>query len=77
MTEPVTITSVEFTSYKAFDRFSVSLQSMNVLVGPNNSGKSTIIGALRILAEAVKRARAKGAEIVPGPSGERRGYPIY
>lgn len=49
---------------------------MNVLVGPNNSGKSTVLSALRTLAEALKKARSKGAERVPGPAGMRIGYRI-
>lgn len=53
------ITSISFRRYKAFQEFSISLQEFNVLVGPNNSGKSTIIGALRILGEGIRRARAK------------------
>jgi len=49
---------------------------MNVLVGPNNSGKSTVLSALRTLAEALKKARAKSAERVHGPAGMRTGYRI-
>lgn len=46
---------------------------MNVLVGPNNSGKSTIISALRILEVALRRAKTKNAESVRIPEG-RYGY---
>jgi energy-coupling factor transporter ATP-binding protein EcfA2 len=53
------ITSIAFRRYKAFQDFSISLQEFNVLVGPNNSGKSTIIGALRILSEGIRHARAR------------------
>ena len=42
---------------------------MNILVGPNNSGKSTIISAFRILDVALKKARLRKAEKVPVPSG--------
>ena len=65
------ITSVRFTRYKAFENFQISLQDFNVLVGSNNAGKSTIIGAFRILAEGMRRARAKKAEPldVPGFTG--------
>lgn len=42
---------------------------MNVLVGPNNSGKSTIISALRILEVALRRAKSKNAERVRIPDG--------
>ncbi|MGH9403300.1 MAG: ATP-dependent nuclease [Terriglobia bacterium] len=48
----------------------------NILVGPNNSGKSTILGAFRILAEAIRKARAKSPTFVQGPHGETRGYQV-
>lgn len=56
------ITSVRFSRYKAFENFQMSLQDFNVLVGPNNAGKSTVIGAFRILAEGLRRARSRNAE---------------
>lgn len=71
-----TITSVEFRSFKAFRRYSVKLQHMNILVGPNNCGKSTIIGAFRALLAGIRRARAKSPELVPGPNGQGYGYRI-
>ena len=55
------ISSVVFRRYKAFREFHVSLQEFNALVGPNNCGKSTIISAFRILAEGIRRARARSA----------------
>jgi len=71
-----TITSVEFRSFKAFRHYSVKLQHMNILVGPNNCGKSTIIGAFRALVAGIRHARAKRPELVPGPDGQRYGYRI-
>lgn len=56
------ITSVSFSHYKAFEHFQLSLQDFNVLVGPNNAGKSTIISAFRILAEGLRKARSRNAE---------------
>jgi energy-coupling factor transporter ATP-binding protein EcfA2 len=70
------ITSVRFSRYKAFREYSVSLAHFNILVGPNNSGKSTILGAFRILAEAIRRARAKSPTFVQGPNGDTFGYQI-
>jgi len=58
------ITSVRFSHYKAFSSFAIHLQEFNVLVGPNNSGKSTIVGAFRILHEGLRKARAKSPERV-------------
>lgn len=67
------ITSIKFNNFKALSNFSVSFTEMNVMVGPNNSGKSTIISSLRILDVALKKASNKGAELVPLPTG-RTGY---
>lgn len=57
-------TSITFKNYKALKRYSVSLGSFNVLVGPNNAGKSTIIGAFRILSEGMRKASAKKPEYI-------------
>ena len=42
---------------------------MNILVGPNNCGKSTIISAFRILDVGLKIAFSKKAVQIPSPSG--------
>ena len=65
-----TISSVHFRNFKALSDFSVSLRHMNVLVGPNNAGKSTILGAFRVLAAGLQRATHRRAELIEGPSGE-------
>jgi len=74
--ERVHITSAHFNNFKAFPRYSMSLQEMNILVGPNNSGKSTLLAAFRLLESGLRRARARSAELVPGPNGERWGHRI-
>jgi ABC-type multidrug transport system ATPase subunit len=56
------ITSIRFKKYKAFDSFQIALNDFNVLIGPNNAGKSTIISAFRILHEGLRRARARNPE---------------
>jgi energy-coupling factor transporter ATP-binding protein EcfA2 len=70
------ITSVHFSRYKAFRDFSIALQRFNILVGPNNCGKSTILSVFRILAEAIRKAKSKSATLVEGPNGETRGYSV-
>ena len=57
-------TRVTFKSYKALKKFSVTLTEFNVLVGPNNAGKSTIVGAFRILSEGIRRANSKKAQYI-------------
>ena len=76
MPELVRFTSVRFHNFKAFKRYSVSLAAFNILVGPNNSGKSTILAAFRILAEATQKARARKPEPVQGLEGGTLGYHI-
>ena len=69
-------TKVEFSHFKAFKGFSLTLRPFNILVGPNNAGKSTILAAFRILAAALRKAYAKSPEVVVGPLGPTRGYRI-
>lgn len=49
---------------------------MNILVGPNNCGKSTILGAFRALVAGIRRARARNPERLLTPDGLRFGYQI-
>jgi energy-coupling factor transporter ATP-binding protein EcfA2 len=71
------ITSIRYKNYKSFKQFSVSLNDFNILVGPNNAGKSTIIGSLKILAEGIRKARAKKPGRIKGPDGiQILGYSI-
>jgi energy-coupling factor transporter ATP-binding protein EcfA2 len=65
----VRISSIKFINFKALQNYSVSLNETNILVGPNNAGKSTIISAFRILDVALRKAKRLKAERVPLPSG--------
>jgi energy-coupling factor transporter ATP-binding protein EcfA2 len=67
---------VDFYNFKAFERFTIHLRHFNILVGPNNSGKSTILAAFRILAAALRKANARKPEVVPSPQGHSNGYKI-
>ena len=60
---------VEFSRFKAFKKFSFSLRHFNILVGPNNAGKSTILAAFRILAAGMRRAYNRKPEVINGPIG--------
>ena len=66
----MSISSVRFRNFKALRNYSVSLQRMNVFVGPNNSGKSTILSAFRVLEQALRRARARSASLVQVYTGK-------
>lgn len=65
----VRITSIKFTNFKSLRNYTVHLQERNILVGPNNAGKSTIISSLRLLEVALRRARSKNAERLTLPDG--------
>ena len=58
------ITSVKFRNFKALHDYSISLQRMNVVVGPNNSGKSTVLSAFRVLEQGLRTARSRSASSV-------------
>ncbi|MEW8509133.1 MAG: AAA family ATPase [Candidatus Thiodiazotropha sp.] len=76
MTNPIHVRSVEFSGYKALERYTVRMSHLNILVGPNNCGKSTAIGAFRVLALALRKARSKRAEMLVGPNGREAGWRI-
>src|SRR5689334_6599823 len=67
---------VDFSHFKMFETFSIHLRHFNILVGPNNSGKSTILAAFRILSAAMRKATSRKAEIIRGPNGRGPGYTI-
>ncbi|MET4217882.1 putative ATPase [Bradyrhizobium sp. LB7.2] len=69
---------VEFSRFKAFKRFSLSLRHFNILVGPNNAGKSTVLAAFRILAAGMRRAYNRKSYVINGPMGmgPTHGYQI-
>jgi len=69
-------TSVHFHRFKAFRDFSITLRRFNILVGPNNAGKSTILGAFRILSEGMRKARSRNPAPVPSPYGQSWGYQV-
>lgn len=72
----VRISSITFDHYKALERFKIDLERVNVLTGANNAGKSTVIGALRALAIALRSARARTADRVLLDGVRQPGYRI-
>ena len=69
-------TRVEFKRFKAFKKFNLDLKHLNILVGPNNAGKSTVLTAFRILSAGLRRANSYRPEIVNGPNGDVSGYKV-
>lgn len=76
MAEIHQFTRVDFRRFKALNSFTLNLRHYNILVGPNNAGKSTILAAFRILSAALRKANAKSPEIVKGPQGQVYGYNV-
>lgn len=59
------IQSLAFENYMAYKRFSIALSQFNILVGPNNSGKSTIIKSLQLLEAAWRSGIKRNPEYIP------------
>lgn len=76
MKAPDRFVGVDLHRFKAFENFSLELRHFNILVGPNNAGKSTILAAFRILAAALRRAENRKAEPIRGPDGTSMGHRI-
>jgi recombinational DNA repair ATPase RecF len=76
MPDLLRFTSVSFRNYKALRQYSVALRGFNVLVGPNNSGKSTILGAFRILSEGIRKALARNPELITVRDEQTWGYNV-
>lgn len=68
--------SVRFHRFKAFNQFNLRLRHFNILVGPNNAGKSTVLAAFRILSEALRKAFTRKPEHIRGAEGYAYGYVI-
>jgi predicted ATPase len=68
---------LHLSQYKAFEKFDITFRSgQNILVGPNNAGKSTIIAALRLCAMLMRNAQRINPSV--SISDKRRsllGYP--
>lgn len=65
----VRISSIKFSNFKSLRNYNISLHERNIIVGPNNAGKSTIISSLRLLEVALRRAKSKNAERFNLPNG--------
>jgi hypothetical protein len=76
MGDTIRIVNIVFSQCKAFSKFTIHLDHTNILVGPNNSGKSTIIGALRVLGSGLRIARSKAPEGIILDSVRLPGYRI-
>src|SRR5262245_42916508 len=67
--KPLILKSIRLVNYKGFEDYQIRLRNTNVLVGANNAGKSTILGALRLIAAMIPTSR----RINPNGAGQVEG----
>ncbi len=48
------ITSLHLHNYKAFENLDIKIRPITLILGPNNSGKSSILSALRVLVQTLE-----------------------
>jgi len=58
------ITRIELRNFKRFQHFVVKTRDGNILVGPNNSGKSSILDALRIFEACYRYTKQKRPSLI-------------
>ncbi|WP_270933288.1 ATP-dependent nuclease [Falsiroseomonas oryzae] len=64
-------------SFRKFQEFSIALKAGNILVGPNNAGKSSILDALRLLEACFRYTTNKTPVMMSAPGhGVVAGYEI-
>ncbi len=69
------VNGIRLRNFKRFDSFYLSARSNNILVGPNNSGKSSILDALRICHACLRYTRSRSPIPIDVPgSGTVLGY---
>src|SRR4051794_24408520 len=59
------LTALDIRNFRKFDRYTVEFGSRNLLVGPNNAGKSTLIEALRLVSIVVNRLGSLNFDAAP------------
>ncbi len=71
------IERLEITNFRKFTRFSLRLRNGNILVGPNNSGKSSLLDAFRVLEACFRHARTRNPMLIEIPGqGIFDGYEV-
>jgi hypothetical protein len=73
---PLAIKRVVFQNFKAMKDFTLWLTSANILVGPNNAGKSTILDSFRVLAAGLRGGRARPSALLRRAGSPRICYSI-
>lgn len=58
------INFLKVTNFRQFQSFSIKLKKGNILVGPNNAGKSSLLDAFRILESCLRYTKTRSPEVV-------------
>lgn len=71
------ITSIHYLNFKALSDFTIHLKEFNILTGPNNNGKSTLLDGLRVLQAAHRYSSRYNPRLINSPFGkDQYGYEI-
>lgn len=57
-------------NFKRFQQATLNLRRVNIIVGPNNSGKSSILGALRLICQTLDSYDDQVPLLLNGPFGD-------
>jgi AAA domain, putative AbiEii toxin, Type IV TA system len=71
------ITALQITNFRKFPAFSLRLRKGNILVGPNNAGKSSVLDAFRLLEACYRHAKTRNPRLIQISDGNVfQGYEI-
>jgi hypothetical protein len=70
------IKAIKFRNFKCLKDFSIRLRDMNVFVGPNNAGKSTVLDAFRALGAGLAVAARRNPAMITVADETVQGYEI-
>jgi predicted ATPase len=68
------LSGIRLGQFKAFEKLSIPLKPITVFLGPNNSGKSAIISAIRLLAQTAQSFDFSVALLLNGSMGDFGNY---
>jgi hypothetical protein len=64
------LSNMQLTGFKAFKELDIELRPLTLLLGPNNTGKSSVISPIRLLAQTLTSGDPSVALLLDGPFGD-------
>jgi AAA15 family ATPase/GTPase len=64
------LTSLRLKYFKAFEQLDLEIRPITIFIGPNNSGKSSIIASLRVLVQTIESYDTKIPLLLNGTMGD-------